>query len=368
MKRFLLLLCLSFLACSENKEKVCYEYLFENAEEIADLHKYVKRINFYPLNDSIPLGIVSKALFTENKDLLLLDTDGQILFFTDSCKNVCFPILRGRASNEYISATDIALNGDDLIVLDGSDIRYQSLVDKNNYRSFPLSVDAPCDAIAPMGNSGVYVFSAYSKNFTDNKKSKDCLLYAVDSVGKVTGEYVQREDVTFTLFNISQTQGAHYYLRPQNARNVFYSLKESGIEPVFKIHFGKENIPERYYYAKADEDIGTYMTAPYYKLPLDLCETDKCYYLRCAGPAADDIAIIFNKDSKQGIRWKNYPNDGDMRILTSDGICFALIYTPIEERDEEASHGPLFNLLNFFSDSIQLQKERTYLVKIDFDV
>ncbi len=366
-KLFILFFAVVITACSVEDTELCPTYSIENTEEVQDLHSFVQDVDFLPLCDSLPFGMVLKAMFTEDRGLLILDSEEQILLFSNNYTQVCFPILRGRASNEYLSATDIALRGDELIILDGSTIHCHSLSDRNRNYSYQLSLRVPGDAIAPMGNSGVYVFSAYSNNFNDNKKKKDNLLYGVNSRGEVINEYLRREDCTFTLFNISQSNGA-YYLRPQNNRNVFYSLEEKGIEPKLKIDFCKSNIPERYYYNVAREDIGKYMNSPYYKLPLDLSKTDKLYYLHTAGPNANDIALLFNIESKRGIRWTNLPADGDMRILTSDSTHFILIYTPDIDDTGDLEHGPLFNILKYYSDSLNLEKGKSYLAKILIDV
>lgn len=359
---FLLLGCLQ----KEGIEKIP-SVSITNTDLVTSLNDYITEARFILLSDSIPFGNVQKALLTNLQDLVILDDESQILIFTNDGKQVYNPILKGRASNEYISARDIALSGDDLIVLDYQSILFQSLTDKSKYRSFSYLVDAPCDAIAPYGDGGVYLFSAYSKNFEENRKNNDNLLYAVDSTGVVVEEFIKREDITFTLFNISAGNGT-YYLRPQNNKNIFYSLEKGGIVPKIKIDFGGDNIPHRYFYKKAGEDIGTYMQADYYKIPLSLCNTDDTYYLRCAGFSAADVSLVFNRESGRGIRWITPPSDGDLKILTSDSNAYYLLYAHTSDEDLDVLHGPLYTFLKEWANTENLQKERYYIVRLVFEI
>ncbi len=352
------------IGCINNNQEDIPVYSISEAPEASDISDYIEEIEFIPINDSLPFGVVSKILLTAKGDFLLLDATGQILLFEDNCSKVRQPAMKGRASNEYVSASDIALRGDTLIILDNQTIHYFPIYDKEESSSFSLNLKSPCDAVAPFGTNGVYVFSSFAPKFRDNKTTGDPLLFAVDGSGRLVKEFLDREDCTFSLFNITQSSGNKYFLRPQNNENVFYLLGEDGIYPFLKADFGQKNIPARFFYKKADEDIGAYMSSDYYKLPLDLYQTKNYVYFRCAGPRADDVSFVFERNTHKGFRWTTSPNDGDIRFLASNDSSFLMIFNYMV--DNEKNHGPMFKAISSFAEQHQIETEKTYLLKIFF--
>lgn len=170
------------------------------------------------------------------------------------------------------------------------------------------------------------------------------------------------------MSNISQSSGNTYYLRPQDNGHVFFRLTETGPEPVYRIDFKGKTIPERYYFDAAGEDIMKYMMSDYYKLPMDLHETDTHLYFHAAGPGASDCIFIYDRGSGKGIRWTNAPGSVTVPVpvLASDGdwfytifpeidpdmgkdgdILFRFIVSELEKRGAPISSGPYIVKFNF---------------------
>lgn len=357
-----IILLLSITGCVNKQQAKIPVYSISEAEEASDISDYIKEIVFIPINDSLPFGVVSKALLTQRGDLLLLDATGQVLLFEENCSKVRQPVMKGRASNEYVSASDIAIRGDTLIILDNQTIHYFPVYNRGKHKSFILDLKSPGDAIAPFGKSGVYVFSSFAPKFHDNRKTGDPLLFAIDDTGRIVEEFIDREDCTFSLFNITQSSGNKYFLRPQNNENIFYCLGEDGIYPSLKIDFGQKNIPARFFYNKASEDISVYMSSDYYKIPLDLYQTENHVYFRCAGRGGDDVSFVFDRNTHKGFRWTTSPNDGDIRFLASDDSSFFMIFNCMV--DNEKNHGPMFKAISSFAEQLHIESSKTYLLKI----
>lgn len=96
------------------------------------------------------------------------------------------------------------------------------------------------------------------------------------------------------------------------------------------LDFGDKAIPERYYFDAAGEDITKYMTADYYKLPMDLHLTSSHAYFHACGPGAEDTGFVLGTDSGKGIRWTNEGGDMALNLFGADEDSFYALMLPCE--------------------------------------
>lgn len=312
----------------------------EDAETISDLAPYMEKIEIVRIadDDRLLFSDVSKMLVDGSGRLFLLDYTGNLVAMNPDGSFFRKIADRGRASNEYIGIVDIALADNELVILDGSKVRLFGITDAGHSHVVDIPVESPCDAVAPDGRGGLYLYSAFPSEVRDFYKEKDNLLYRIGKDGELEDSFVRRADCTFSMSNISQSCGNTYYLRPQDNGHVFLRLSETGPDPVYRIDFKGKTIPERYYYDVADEDIMKYMMSEYYKLPMDLHETDTHLYFHAAGPGASDCIFIYDRDTRRGISWTNAPGTVTVPVpvLASDGDWF---YTIFPEIDDEMGEG-----------------------------
>lgn len=312
----------------------------EDTETISDLAPYIEKIELVKIadDDRLLFSDVAKMLVDDSGRLFLLDYTGNLVTINPDGSFFRKIADRGRASNEYIGILDIALSDDELIILDGSKVRLFGISDAGSVRFMDIPVESPCDAVAADGKDGLYLYSAFPAEAGDYKKEKDDLLYHIGKDGALESSYVRRTDCTFSMSNISQSRGNVYYLRPQDNGHVFMRLSDTGPEPAYRIDFKGKTIPERYYFDDAGEDIMRYMMSGYYKLPMDLHETDTHLYFHAAGPGATDCIFIYDRNSRRGIRWDNTPGTVTVPVpvLASDDDWF---YTIFPEIDDEMGVG-----------------------------
>lgn len=343
------------------------EYLLtpleESTEIISGLENYIDSLDMVPIKDTnVALSAISKIIVDNDGNLFILDFGGNIFSFDKQGGNYLVMPEHGRASNEYLRATDICITDKELMVLDEPVVRCFSLDNLKHARSVSLPAGTPVDAIAPNGKDGVYMYSAFSSQ----NSTSDFLLASCDSDGNQTGKYIQREDVTFSMFNISQSRDNRYFLRPQNSSNIFYLLDDGSLKAVYKLDFGSKNIPEKYYYDVADENIPMYMSSEYYKLPMELHETASNLYFRVGGKDAIEESFVYDSELKHAIRWKNGRADRDLKIQGSDLNWFYAI-TPYLDVSSQEDHGALYTYVSScFRNIEQVAQSQFYIVKIRF--
>ena len=342
----------------------------EDTEPVSDIAPYIEKMELIKIadDDRLLFSDVAKMLLDDEGRLFILDYTGNLVTMNPDGTFFRKIADRGRASNEYIGIVDIALADGELFILDGSKVRAFGISDAGSSRVLDVPIESPCDAMAPDGAGGLYLYSAFPSEVRDYRKDKDNLLYRVGSRGELEASYVRRTDCTFSMSNISQSSGNTYYLRPQDNGHVFSRLTETGPKPVYRIDFKGKTIPERYYFDAAGEDIMKYMMSDYYKLPMDLHETDTHLYFHAAGPGASDCIFIYDRGSGKGIRWTNAPGSVTVPVpvLASDGdwfytifpeidpdmgkdgdILFRFIVSELEKRGAPISSGPYIVKFNF---------------------
>ncbi len=355
-----------FLSCNESWKQIDDNCPIlkplNDTELISDLNSHIDDVTFDCIPNNIYFSDVNKLLINENGDVIFHDMRGQMLLYFMQEDSLQIIVNRGRAANEYIVSHDIAISGDYLLLLDETKVRGFNLYSTEE-SPILIPIDYPYDAIAPGKDGSVFLFSAYSMKPHDNTKQKDNLLHLRDINGRILEDYIKREDCTFTIGNISQACGNRYYLRPQNNRHIFYELTGDEIIPAFRLDFGDQNIPDRYFYTDAGEDIGKYMLSPYYKLPMDLHHTSTHMFFHCCGPGASDINFIYDESGK-GFRWQS-GNSGNVKILGSDTDYFYMIYDPNNVMDKDSD--PMIGFLSEeFHNKVGNYSENVWLVKLKF--
>lgn len=340
----------------------------EQTQKVDDISPWVDAVEFVRIADDerTLFSTVVKMLLDDSGNIFLLDDQGRIVALKPDGTFLRTVARQGRANNEYISVSDIAVAGPEFMILDGSKVKCFDLSDLSGVRSIDIPVSVPCDALAPDGDGGVYLFSAFSLDPAENRSDADSLLYRVSAEGDLVGSYLRRTDCTLSLNNISQSSCGEYMLRPQDGNHIFYRLTADGIVPAYRVDFGDENIPYRYYFDVAGEDLMSYIMSPYYKMPMELHETASHLFFRVAGPEAREVSVVYDSGSSTGIMWENAPSDMQMQILGSDGKWFYAIM-PETGGADDGMHGPLYGYVQkALSEKEPDAADHSYIVKIRF--
>ncbi|MCM1032111.1 MAG: 6-bladed beta-propeller [Oscillibacter sp.] len=270
-----------------------------------------------------------KMLIDEIGNMYMLGFRGDLITLTSEGKKYRHFISQGRARNEYIKINDIALREQpkELLVLDEFKVVSLGIEDTMSFKTFNTPDGIPCDALAPSGEKNVWLFSAFPKDSKDMDGQDDCLLRLVDEKGKVLEEMLKREDCTFSLMNITQSADNTYYLRPQNANQIFYQLGRDTLMPRYEIDFGNKNIPHRYFFDVVDGDITAYMRAPYFKQLSFAHETKNHFYFKCAGEDAIEYNFLVDKrNPNDGIGWINRNQHSDLYVVGADRTYFYIVF------------------------------------------
>ena len=349
----------------------------EQTQKVDDISPWVDAVEFVRIADDerTLFSTVVKMLLDDSGNIFLLDDQGRIEALaadggtiTEIAHEVC-----DNEGCHFIS--DIALSNSELLILEGDEIIRFELADLSHVRREKFPVDLPCDALAPDGNGGIYLFSAFPKTLPElpqgNSVTKvqagdEFMLYHISPEGEVTDKYIPRTDCTLSLNNISQSSCGEYMLRPQDGNHIFYRLTADGIVPAYRVDFGDENIPYRYYFDVAGEDLMSYIMSPYYKMPMELHETASHLFFRVAGPEAREVSVVYDSGSSTGIMWENAPSDMQMQILGSDGEWFYAIM-PETGGADDGMHGPLYGYVQkALSEKEPDAADHSYIVKIRF--
>lgn len=349
----------------------------EQTRKVDDISTWVDAVEFVRIADDerTLFSTVVKMLLDDSGNIFLLDDQGRIEALaadggtiTEIAHEVC-----DNEGCHFIS--DIALSNSELLILEGDEIIRFELADLSHVRREKFPVDLPCDALAPDGNGGIYLFSAFPKTLPElpqgNSVTKvqagdEFMLYHISPEGEVTDKYIPRTDCTLSLNNISQSSCGEYMLRPQDGNHIFYRLTADGIVPAYRVDFGDENIPYRYYFDVAGEDLMSYIMSPYYKMPMELHETASHLFFRVAGPEAREVSVVYDSGSSTGIMWENAPSDMQMQILGSDGEWFYAIM-PETGGADDGMHGPLYGYVQkALSEKEPDAADHSYIVKIRF--
>lgn len=364
---FILSFLLYLIGC-KNQEAIVIAnktfYPLKECKEISDLDRFIDTIEIIcpDQKEQINIGDISKVLLDASGNFYILDIKGGFHILNPDGTLFKSRIQRGRAANEYIHVEDIALSEHELLLLDGTSIKCFDLKDIHKTRSINISSKTPFDAIAPYKEGGVYLFSAFPAKYKDASKEKDYLLSCLDCTGRLIYQDILREDCTFSIGNISQACYNTYYLRPQNNNHLFFRLADDGIVPEYCIDFQEYKIPDRYYYRDGKEDILSYMKANYFKLPIYLHETTTHLSFNAVGPEATEYTFLYDKQSRQGIRWYSKKGDPVIRISASDKDSF-YIFLPDFIFDKKNDPGPL---VKYIQNKLKSNSDGLIILKLKF--
>ena len=340
----------------------------EQTQKVDDLSPWVDEVEFVRIADDerTLFSNVMKMLLDNGGNIFVLDDQGHIVALKPDGTFLTTVARQGRANNEYLNISDVAVSEREFMILDGQKVKCFDLAGRSHSRTIDIPVGLPFDALAPDGEGGVYLYSAFPLDPSESRSDGDSLLYRISSDGQLVERYLRRTDCTLSLNNISQSSCGEYMLRPQNGNHVFYRLTADGIVPAYRVDFGSENIPHRYYFDVAGEDLMSYIMSPYYKMPMELHETASHLFFRVAGPEAREVAVVYDRRSCGGIMWENAPGDMQMQILASDGKWFYAVM-PETGGAEDGPHGPLYSYVRrALAEQEPDAAGHSYLVKIRF--
>lgn len=349
----------------------------EQTQKVDDISPWVDAVEFVRIADDAQVhpATVTKMLIDDRANAFMMDDRNRVVA-VPADGNRLTVIAQEECDGEGCRIiSDMALCGKELMVLVGHEIMRFDGDDFSLARRDNVPIDLPCDALAPDGKGGIYLFSAFPKtlpelpqgsNVTKELAGDEFMLYRISTGGVVAERYIPRTDCTLSLNNISQSSCGEYVLRPQDGNHVFYRLTADGIVPAYRVDFGDENIPPRYYFDAAGEDLMAYIMSPYYKMPMELHETASHLFFRVAGPEAREVSVVYDREGSAGIMWENAPSDMQMQILASDGEWFYAVMPGTGGADGEA-HGPLFS---YVQKALSVQEPdaagHSYIVKMRF--
>lgn len=327
----LVLVSVCFARCSNKSSESKYAQLgtllpLDETELVSDIGPYVDEVRLVPItnrNEAL-MSYVSKAVLDESGNIFILDIEGNVVALKPDGTLLRKVANKGRGPKEYLNVEDIAVSSDGkyLMVLDGAKLRCYGLTDTTLYKEIDvLRSEFPVDAFAPAGGDDVYLFGAFPASREDYGKSKPMLLLT-DSKGRKKREYLPRKDFTVSICNITQVFGNGYILKPQDSEHVVYKLYPDSVSAYCKVDFGKKNIPANYDGGKTQIDVGEYMTATYFKLPMFFQETADDLYFKAAGPDADGYNFLYSKDKKRGIHWVDSREASPLNFIASDDTYF----------------------------------------------
>ena len=330
------------------------EMTFSSVEEIVftdDLTSFIDTM-LYIVPEMILPNPISKMLIDETGEIYMLGFRGDLTTCTSEGKKFRHFTNRGKAQNEYIKINDIALRKQpkELLLLDEHKVISFRIADTLSFKTFYTPAGIPFDAIAPSGEENCWLFSAFPEHGEDINKRKDYMLKLVNQNGEILKESIRREDVTFSMMNITQSANNTYYLKPQNANQIFYALEQDSIVPRYKIDFGDQNIPARYFFDVANSDIATYMHAAYFKQPSFAHETQKHFYFKCAGPNAIEYNFLFDKKNPQNkFGWINADQTSNLYIIGADENYFYIVFDQFQfeqyQNNKEKKNNPLYRYI-----------------------
>ena len=150
----------------------------EQTRKVDDISTWVDAVEFVRIADDerTLFSTVVKMLLDDSGNIFLLDDQGRIVALKPDGTFLRTVARQGRANNEYILVSDIAVAGPEFMILDGSKVKCFDLSDPSGVRSIDIPVSVPCDALAPDGDGGVYLFSAFSLDPAENRSDADSLL------------------------------------------------------------------------------------------------------------------------------------------------------------------------------------------------
>ena len=335
---------------------------------VSDLIPYIDSIAIVPLEateESLLANIFRMLILPDGnfiipgEQLLVFNPEGKYLFSLGQ---------HGRGPEEYNGNVDFCLsqNGKEIWILTsteelvGYDIESRKFI--RRIKPEKLKQDLSFEAIASGHNGSFFLFIADMQE-TSGQDFKNILHVSAD--GKQLNSYLPQKDYIFNIALITQSYDNQYILRPQNADNICYYLKDSIPVPRVKIDFGSKTAPNR-----LSTDIQTYFHSDYNKMPIYIHETTEQFFFTYCGPETREHYCIHSFATNKTITWKRTGNDSNalFQILSSDPEFFYGIYHDYRSPDEiPLAEIDLLKKAIIEKTHLQLsENSNPYLVKIKF--
>lgn len=337
-----------------------------------DLSKCIEKTKVIKLETTSESLITNavKVLLHDNGNIIIQDMKS-VLCFDNNGKFLHTIGARGRANSEYQSLRDICIaqNGD-ITILDGMNkvIFYDGETGK-----FIKSVEPTwtanresADAIIPCSDGGFYLVTS-NPGEVANFDTPFYNLNKFDKEGKLTEQTLPRKDFVFTMALVTQNPDNKYLVRPQEGDNVCYEIdSKDQLIAKYKIDFGDKAVPERYIFDdKGNVDFGKYMGSNFYKLPMNLFETDDYLTFIASAPQASSHNFVYSKDDNKGIQFYAPGIDRDMpQFLAADED---FVYCMVQSLPDDTSNSnPLVKHLKNDKDIVLNDAENPILVGVKF--
>ena len=327
MRIIILLFCVFILGCKQTSKSLeqgaQVKFIpLKEASFVEDLAPFVDTLLYIEPECPLPSPL-SKMLVDRDGGMYMLGFDGQMLALTSEGKKYKNLVGHGRANNEYVRVSDIALRQTpkELLVLDEDKVLVVGLDDSVVVKNFRIPDNIPFDGIAPAAEGHYWLFSAFPRS-EDNY-----LLRLIDEEGRMLSKVLEGVDLTVSFMNITQSANNIYYLKPQSSEQIFYQLEQDSLIPRYEVDFGDKSIPERYYFDVTKNDMAQYMNAPYFKQLSFAHETKNHFYFKCAGENAVEYNFLMNKRKPySGIAWINRDKSSDIYVIGADDRFLYVVF------------------------------------------
>lgn len=357
-------------------------YPLEQTQNIDNFDNYIDSMAIVHL-EATPesfITYIKKILITENKDIIILNSTG-ILVFDHFGKFLRKIGSRGRGAEEYVALRDICLSNDyqQLLALDCTNQIITYNIDDGKFiKRTIIKMNDPDKQyldfleICPSNNNGFFLFCCNPPNLGDFNKEFYCLI-EFDEDGKFIDKFLPRLDIVFPKDIISQSYNNDYIIRPQEGDNICYKITDNGLIPFLALDFKDKYIPRNHVFPKPGEGypIQEYMTSKYYKLPIYIHDTPNHLYFGCCDPNGQDIYFLFSLKNHKGIRWQNDPNEDEILLIgASDSTFFYGVYSDYSNytiQERQIMKNPLKKyILSQKNINLTNDQQNPVLIKIKF--
>ena len=374
MKKIIILCLLTLLitACKNNADEKTRDQLITlrplaSKVLVKDFSAYIDTVEIVPLEtlEESFIDHIREILVTKTKDICLQTSKTVLLF--DSFGRFRFIIGKtGRGPGEYTRVTDMCISGNEenLLILDCfNDILRYSLSDghfieriKPEWKGKKSSYNGIC----PSSDNGFFLFAPNPPAI----EKFDSVFYCLgkfDQNGKLLEESLVRKDFNVPVNHFTRSYDYSTFMRPPGGENSFYRISNGKVSPYLRINFEEQAIPLKYIFSFPGNPwlhLNKFIKSPYYKLPMDLLETETHLYFWSGGPGGTTHEFLYTKVNKNGIHWTS----GDkipFNFMAADSGWFYSVYNIAEESNFTN---------NYEKNPLKIYFERNYgLGKFDTD-
>lgn len=253
-------ICLLFLSCQEriNTMVECkYEIKIdpEQAQDsilFSDLFEKVSYIRI-PTDDDFLIGRIDKLIVSDRHIFMLDRKLSRSVFCIDKGGNKVFEIHRvGRGPGEYVDLRDIAFDSERKELLLFCYVR-QKVIYFDLNGNYLREKRIPCGAssIQPLKNGGLVLFCDYNSKVRMKKNTFYPNIVIVDDDMKIVkkGAFFEgfvNNGIVWTSMPEFSCFNNVVSLKPDHCNNI-YHMKESEIDAIWRLNFGKHNVGDVYW-------------------------------------------------------------------------------------------------------------------------